>query len=532
MLEKKHLREGHCVSTIQGETKFHLYALSKLNDIPLARGTMPSWYPFRRCFSKGFLQSKTKKYFYGLAAGVFLFALMVHSIPALTTEYPMGIDTYYFLRIGGLMHDSGFHLSYDPLSFGGRPFQYPAGLPLLMGLLASFSDLAVSGIAVSVVAGALCSVVLFFISGELFKGSKRSVEISAFAAILFALVPVVLWRTSGAVINMTYEVLLFFTVLYFLFNGRLRRYFIVPFLGLILFSPALAVVAALISLAYIKKSDKWLKFCIIASLAISIINTAFFAGSFSSIYVSRNLPPEIYRAIYPPVDLQGIFYRLNPLIFALGLLSGALALKHAKARTERNKLVFFLLSSALLVALLAGFAELDRMSFYLSGPLCIGTAYLLSRIPARKLMFAAFAVLLVPAAVLAGMTAADMSYVTPTQAEMAVLKASNSAANETILSTEVNGHVVSYATGSKNFLDGNLINAPNLSERYEAARAIYTTFDSTLRQDLLEKNSINYIFLSRWEREKFQADEKYFHEDSHLMIVTRENQTFLYRVTP
>jgi len=467
-----------------------------------------------------------------IAGIVFLLALAVHSIPALTTPSPMGIDTYYFLRIGSLMKDSGFNLQHDPLSFGGRAFNYPSGLPLALGALALFSDISTTGIALAVIIGALSSVLVFLISLELLKNEKRKTRLAFASALLFAFVPVVVWRTSGAIINMNFELFFFLMSLYLLL-GKMKELFVIPALALVLFSPAFGIIISVISLAYVRSKKRIFCIASVGVLLLSLANASLYYSSFRSIYLAKSLPVQIYNAIYPPVTLDAILYRLDPAVFALGIASVVLVIMNSRKgvqwRDEKNKLVVIILSCAFFAALITGLVEMDRASFYLSFPLCIGACYALSLIKNERLFTAMLVLLLAFAAADGALVAADLGYVTPWKEDMAALSSLKSTPNDTILSSAVSGHLVSYVTGSKNVMDGNLIDAPDINGRFSDAWAAYTTSDNAQRAQILEKYNVTYIFLSHWEREQFDANQTALDADPYLSVAVKFNDTVIYR---
>lgn len=470
------------------------------------------------------------------AVVVFILAFILHSVPSLTSEYPVGLDSYYFLRIGTLMADSSFQLDYDPISFGGRDFAYPPGLPYVFGILAFFSDIETTGTFLTLIVGSLATVVFFLIGLKIMDRKA-----AFFSAVIFSMIPVVIWKTSSAVVSSTYTIFLFLLSLYFILNPRLRKFFVIPSIVLLLFSPAFSILIFIFSLFYLRKNKLVQIQSVVLLLGIVYSSLVFFEG-FSNIYIYKDLPDALKTLVYPSLNAADFLYRINPIVFFLGLVSFVFFGKRffqkcktpsfwkALRRVRAEHATFFLLGLISALLLIFGFIEPDRGVLYLSVPLSLGSGVFLSSIVKRSLIYSLFALVIVFSLLLVPFAYNNLMDVTPKKEEIEALELLGAVDSDNmILSAPSDGHLVGYFSGKRVFLDGNLIYAPDVKNRFLDAETVFTTKNDSLRSSLLDKYNLTHVFFSRWEQAAYKTDGSSLKNDPNLEPLFRGNSTTIYR---
>jgi hypothetical protein len=419
-----------------------------------------------------------------LLAVIFLIALIIRLLPLTSYPYLIGTDSYYHARMAEQILTGNF---YDPLSFGGRSYLYPPGMHIL---LASFSFMGTEAAAqlIPTLIAAFAVVAIFFVTRERY-GEKAGF----IAALLLAFVPVNIWKTASNSLVSGIDLTILLIAVYFLLRKEYKFYTIATII-LAIFSPFVAIFALLLLLS----DRKFLRSKIIlTALAIAVLAMIIFFPLFGNIYITKVLPSDIKFALYENVTAEGLLFRLNPV-----LILGALGLLLQAARKKINRLLIFwtiFITGLSMLSLL----ETDRGLFYLAVPLAIYSAYIMTDkkiFKDKKIHMIILSAIIIFSAVvgIASVSSIYWSAMDPNERVALLWIEKNTPTDATVLATISEGHWVTGVAQRKNVIDGNMNGAPNFSERYEDVKTIYTTSDTEVRTELLNKYNVSYVLFSGW----------------------------------
>lgn len=407
-----------------------------------------------------------KKYLFA----ILLLAAAIRFYPMIEFSYPIGIDSYYHIRLSEYF-THGF-VSYDPLSFGGRPYVYPPGMHIMTAILHDATTLPISFL-VQVVPTlfSLAGIAFVYLITKKLYNEKTGL----IAAFLFAMTPVAIWKTASnglvTAVDMTLLLAAFFMILE-------KNYKVASLTTIILlvFSPIVALFAAMLLIL----SNRGYGAAVLV-LCVAIVALNF--NAVSNIYLTKDVPADLKSGLYEPFSLDTVYH--------LGLLI-PLGLIPLFWKKKNNLLALWLVLLGFMVVF--NFVETDRGLFYLSVPLSINAALVLSN---KKVFPAALAIVLVLSS-LAGAVAVDrlfwpISTVSPEERQAMFWLKYNTPQNSTVLATIFEGHWITGIGERKSVIDGNIIAAPNLTDRYEAVKSIYL---NQSRKELIDKYKIDYIILS------------------------------------
>ncbi len=444
---------------------------------------------------------KKNSYTYIVLVAIFFAALSIRLLPVVTYDNPIGIDAYYHIRITEYTLSNGL-MVYDPLSFGGRQHLYPPGMHVMLAAFSILFQAPVEIVAqiIPTIIGAFSIVLVFLISKKMHTDDK----IALLSAFLLAFVPVHIWKTSSNVLTSAVDMTILLAAVYFLLNKDYLKY-LLSVLILAIFSPFIAFFAVLLGVSgtnILEKGTRYRKLIFGVFIAALIFFVALFPV-FGSVYVTKDLPPELSSDMYSK-DLSTLI-KLNPLLI-LGILGIIKARRDPRIRrTTRldatNLFVFWVLVNTALI--IFNFIETDRGLFYLAVPLSMYSAYILltanfavyKKLKTLALLFVVFLSAYIGFMSLGGLSWSAVSH---DERDALLWIRDNTPENSTVLGTLFEGHWISGIAERRNVIDGNLIGAPQLKERFGDVKSIYTTMDESLRQSLIEKYGIDYILFSGW----------------------------------
>ena len=75
-------------------------------------------------------------------AAIFVVALVIRMAPYFWEDRPIGLDSYYHIRMAQSLEDG--RPVYDELSYGGRSYEYPPGIHLLLMAIPGAAPIAIT----------------------------------------------------------------------------------------------------------------------------------------------------------------------------------------------------------------------------------------------------------------------------------------------------------------------------------------------------------------------------------------------------
>lgn len=429
-----------------------------------------------------------KKLEIAVIALIFTAALIIRLLPALTHDHPIGVDSYYHIRIAKEIQKLQSIPLYDNLSFGGRNHEYPPGTHLTLAILSSVSEMPVEVMAeiVPTIVGAFGVVILFLITRKLF-----GFHAGFLAASIFAFVPVYIWKTASNSLVTAFDITFLLAAAYFLERKESTHYFVMCMV-ISVFSPLTGLFALCMGL--IATDRMKVKLCsIIGIILLSIFIYTFYISG-SSIYLTKELPPDIYNAIYENIGITDFLFRLNPFVVLFSVASLILLYKQKKLKTVNLYLLWAAFAFLLLIGRLL---ETDRALIYLLIPLAIISGFSIKKyFDFKKTLTLILALFIIAASAFLGyksLESLEWSAISDDTYNALLWIKQNTPKNLTVLSSLIEGHWVSEIAERRNVMDAQIIGIKDLKQRYEDVKIIYSTENQTLMKGLLAKYNVTYV---------------------------------------
>jgi len=463
------------------------------------------------------MRVKAKKCIYGtniLLLSIFVLALAIRFVPLFTHDHPMGVDAYYHFRQAE-QFKTGYD-SFDELSFGGRPYVYQPTFHFFLAALSIMTFLPVETVAPIAVTllGALTVVVVFFIVRRVFKNDTAALLSAAFLAVT----PVFIWKTSSNTLLTAVDMFLLSLAILFLLKQEKTKYLIAASV-LFLFNPLIGLLAMCLNIAYCRpnashrkidsvgniKGWKWIDFAWLLLFIAFIISSLHFLPAFEKIYISKDLPQDILAAMNENIDISGYLFRVNVFAVGFGIFGLYLARKKVK-----NMLPLLMVLAVSLASLALGVIETDRALVYAVLPLSVFAGFGASEVLKRKPQAFGIMLIILAASTLWGFVSlGNLEWSAIPDSEYAALEwlKNSSSENATILATPIEGHWITYVSRRKNVIDTHLLGATDFTERFDDVMTFYRTDDNGIRDGLIKKYNISYVFYSdRFARSGFSIE--------------------------
>ena len=120
----------------------------------------------------------------------------------------------------------------------------------------------------------------------------------------------------------------------------------------------------------------------------------------------------------------------------------------------------------------------------------------------------------------------------PSDAEVKALEwlRDNSEENATVLGTPLEGDMISFFSRRKNVMDDNYVLIPEIDFRYEEIESAFKTRFETKSLEILDKYSVDYIYLSDRARALYSIDDLAYVEERCFPLVYEEGGIKIYEV--
>ena len=431
---------------------------------------------------------------------------------SLSKKHPAGIDSYYHMRMGQSFPE-------DNLSYGGRDYFYPPGIHTTLSFINLLIPMPWIAKILPAILAALSVVTVFFLTKQIYNE-----KIALIASILLSFIPVFLWKTI-TLMNINFVLFLFPLSALFLINKR-KLYLAITATVLAFFSPAMF--AVLFILFLLKNRQE--KYLIIYFSIIFVILALLWFSSFVNIYFSRSLPSGLKNLLYPSLTFSQILYRLSPFIFLLPIILFVFVNKAHKIEGFFKQFRFFvkkfdknILIPWTFIFILGFFLiEPDRALSFLSIPLSIFSAKLIFKLQNKRILFFASSISVIFITIFFGilsLNSLSWTVIQPSEYN-ALYFLRKTPENSTILASEPEGHLITGIGQRKNVMDGNLLNAPNITSRYSHTKRMF----QYQNKSLLNKYSIDFVYVSDRTRYYFKnpdqiySDQEIFFNNSFATI--------------
>lgn len=440
---------------------------------------------------------------------------VVYLIPRLWiasyNPYLVGIDGYYHLRISEEIKRSGYLVSYDSLSYGGRPHMYPPGFHILAVIVSLMGNIKLEVflrscaifygwfVILSVFSGLVKYSRYHIYSGEerSFSSNKRDSYVIILILFFLSWTPSFIWPTSITALPNSISYFFFFFILFNIRNTLLSTvsilayshihttvYLLIP--GLILFSRDMRRAIFYILLIFITTATLW--FPAVKEHGISVIR--------------QNVPVQLYHVVFEPVTKYNISYMLSFPLLLFSILSWDY-MKYYKR--------FMYLITIFSVMIITETLEYGRGIGFINICLGIISFYGVKKISQTFIEKMAILIMVIVVILLAHRWGPGIRWAFFSEQDRIALASLSLLPQGVTLSTDVEGHWITALGHKKSFIDGHFIGIDDAQKRYSDMAFMYVTKNTTSLARLLGLYNISYIFYSRWAHLKF---DNYINETS------------------
>jgi len=459
---------------------------------------------------------------------------LVWDIPSFSDDY-----SYFVIRQVEHIHNTGYSLYDDPLSYGGRLF---VGNPGFFYIMAFFSLFFPKIIVFKIIPQLLIGSVIFimYLLGiELTKNETAALV----TATLSAFIPIVLGSTLNVLTPMLVVLPVMLLALYCFLRLEQNRDFIYVYIAcvIILCASHASVILLPISLGVYMVLVKTEKLGL-TSNEFEIILFSIFLTLWSQFLIYKKAllyhgPLIIWQNI-PHILLTQYFIDFSILraISAMGLLPFLFGLYVIYDYTfrKKSKQMYLLISFALLMLLLVwlkmikldeGLVFLSMILLLLFGVFCKMFYMFLQKTKfagVSKYVWVTWMILFIITAGLPSVQIVKQVLAqAPSQEELDALywMRDNSENTSTILASLSEGHLITGIAERKNVMDNNFILIDDINERFNDLNQTFRAIFKTQALDLLGKYGVNYIYFSNQTKGLFRIDELNFVDSNCFQLV-------------
>jgi len=471
---------------------------------------------------------------------IFVLTLLMRLFFALSHPEFSGDESYLHLRIISHIKQSGFPMTYDPLSYGGRTFLYPQ---LFHYLMLPFSLIPILLKLILAISASTIVLITYVISKEI-TGKKG---VSLITALLSAFIPIEIQTNVNKLSVYSIILPLILLMFYFLMKIEKKRYllyfmiisFILPLLHpisfLIVFSFLFYMIISATESIELTKLKK--EAMIFSALLITLLNFLMFKkglirDGFS--IVKSNISSTLIEASQIEFNIIQYLYLLGIIPLILGIIGIYIGI--FKKKNEN----IILLSSSLLsiiTLMILNVLEIGAGALLLSPFLIIISSLTLDRLSEyikitkfhklRKYFITILVLMVLLFSVIPSVITAVTSSRQSQEIEDLEWLSQNVNENTTIVSIPEQGNLITGITNCKNVVDSNYILAPDLEERLNDVFYIYNTWSESKALQLLEKYDVDYILFTKKAKQKYGINKLTYTENEKCFKQERET---LYKV--
>ncbi|MCD4666585.1 glycosyltransferase family 39 protein, partial [archaeon] len=437
---------------------------------------------------------------------IFLVTLGTHLFFSFQTPNFYGDESYLNLRILDNILETGQPMSYDELSYGGRPMLNPQFFHYFLALF-SFIPFYLK-IIPSILISSLV-IIVYLISYEITKNKTSSL----IASLLSGFVPIYITQTLNQISIYSLLLPLSFLMILSLIKIEEKKYFMIfiiisfllPLISYLAFFVLLAMVFYLIlsnvennKISKIKKESIFFSFLLMLFLTFIFYKKAFFLYGINFIW--QNVPSQLFFTYFRPVNILEIMY----LIGLIPLILGAIGIYLGLFKQKRDPIILltsFIMATSLflvfrIVDLYPGLLFLSTSFIIISSlTICNSIKYLkltkLSKL--TKYLISLFLILIILISIFPSFISAQN--IQKPDAVIEKFKIFQEIEEDATILTPIKiGHLTTYITQRKNFMDSNFLLAPDPEQRIKDHELLYSTLLQTKGLELTDKYSIDYIY--------------------------------------
>ncbi len=440
---------------------------------------------------------------------IIILSIWLFAIPTILRPIDQGIigfPTYYHERIAQDILDSGSLVSYDSLSFGGRPYLYPPAFSLTLAGFAAIFGMYSASVLMMALFGAAAVALTYLIITEMFHDYKAS----RLAAFLVALIPATIFAFTH-LCSRAPPIALGLAAIYLLIKEDNHPFISMILIGISsLFHLETALIFAVLTIPFLKQI--WVKTenknrVIYPVLAAVIIICAFYIPYFvQNGFIEYNAIHNDYRSLSYSMQSSGIqeyFVELSQYanITIIAAFFAIIGFIFAPKMKYVNYVRFWLVFIFTLTLIF------ERFLIYMPVPLVImavlGISVIYNKIP-KKVFYVLIAIILVWSVAGAAIKLNTMQNEYPSVEHYKAMTwiKQNTPENSVVVADWSYGHWIAGIAERKNFMDGYAEYAPQANERHAQLQLLYESFTIPI---LLENESTIYLYAEKWILEKYHS---------------------------
>ena len=484
-----------------------------------------------------------------LLFAIFLLAIVIRLYFAFQTPYFTNNDSYFHIRQIEHIHDTGFPLYNDDLSYGGRKYLF---LPMFHYFLAFFTLFMPILFAVKIVPAILAASTVLLVYLIVRKFTKKE-EVAVLTAFISAFIPIFFKETINVISLYSLAIPLTLLLLYFFMDisskGNAMLYVLVFIIFLFTKPTIMLIITSFIiyfiiikieNLSLDKAEIEIVIFSLIFSLWVYLLiyKNAFYNHGYAFLW--HNVPIKYFTDYFQQVSILQAIYQIGIIPFLCGIyIISSFTLK------KKDKIMYLFISVVITTTILMWFKliELNLALIYLSFFLVMLFAkfldILLEYISQTKLnnyynyIIGVILIILLFTSVIPSFKFADTNIKDATKQDEVntlLMLFATSLQDTTILGSVDDGHLITYFSNRKTVADDNFLLIDNINERINDIDEIFTTYSKIKASELLDKYSIDYIFLSDNTKKQYGLsdlrfiDEKCFDSINYYNVTVYKNK--------
>lgn len=450
----------------------------------------------------------------------------------------IGDYSFFNLRISNEINENRIIPRYDELSYGGRPFTYLLGWPIMLVATSKITglDLKLSSVLLPIILGFLTVLIL----GILISKFTKDKRIKNLVLLIFVLSPPFLYLFSA---SNSFAAVLFLSLIgfYFLLKDKIIFWALssIAFATISFFSFFATIFLYLVLLIYIlMKNRAKIKWFIISFFIV----LAIFIYDYYILYIKFGLPEIIkFKFIESTINFGfQIFFSELGGKFGLSIFSIFLSMIGIYVLWRQKYRYFIVYFSILLLIFISPY--FNFLLFYLNLVVAILAGMGLLNLIDRKWesnFIKVFSILvLVFGLIFSGLSFINqMSLIEPTKRQIDAMNylKTKSNPNDVIFSYYDKGFWFNYI-GRKNVMDANFFYAPLVNERWQDSLDILNSKDIDNTLSLLNKYDVDYIWIDESVRNKFYGKKEInflyqLRYDPRFKLIYRNLEVEIWRYT-
>ncbi|MBI5393120.1 glycosyltransferase family 39 protein [Candidatus Woesearchaeota archaeon] len=480
---------------------------------------------------------------------IFLLAIAVRLFFAFQTPYFTNNDSYFHIRQIEHIRDTGFPLFNDDLSYGGRKYIF---LPIFHYLLAFFALFMPILFTVKIIPAILAATTILLVYLIVKRFTKKE-EVAILTAFISAFIPIFFKETINVLSLYSLTIPLTLLLLYFFMDisskGSAMLYVLV-FIIFLFTKPTIMLIIASFMIYFIiikieslplgKAEMEIAIFSLIFSLwfYLLIYKNAFYNHSYAFLW--HNVPIKYFTDYFQQISILQAIYQIGIIPFFCGIyIISSFMFK------KKDKAMYLLISIVITTTILMWFKliELNLALIYLSIFLILLFAkfldIFLEYISQTKLnhyydyIIGIIIIIFLVTSCIPSFQFAVANVATATkqyEVNTLLMLFATSPQDATILGSVDDGHFITYFSNRKTVADGNFLLIDNINERINDVDAIFTAYSKIKASELLDKYSVDYIFLSENTKQQYNLsdlrfiDEKCFDKIDEYNVTVYKNK--------